>query len=168
MQESLKLFFLQFICVYFVQSIIFVASLYVFTDRRVERKRFIPASVILMLGTVLIRALPIHFGVHTLISLLLSILIGTKVLKLPVYSAVTATLTAAVVLLIVESANVFFLNAVLGEEGFEALMSDRYLKNLFGLPANLLFLLVVAAIYFLKRRALGKKKTHGGEEEREK
>lgn len=168
MQESLKLFFLQFICVYFVQSIIFVASLYVFTDRRIERKRFITASVVFMLGTVLIRALPIHFGVHTLVSLLFLILIGTKMLDLPVYSAVMSTLTAAVILLIVESANVFFLNTVLGEEGFEALLGDRYLKHLFGLPANLLFLLVVAFIYFLKRHALSKKKAHGCEEEREK
>lgn len=161
MQEAIKLFFVEFICVYFVQSIIFVSSLCIFTDAKVGRQRFIQASVIFMLGTILIRMLPIHFGVHTPLSLLFLILIGTIVLEIPVYPAIKATLAAAVILLVVESANVLVLTALLGQAGFNRMVNDRYLNSLFGLPANLLFLVAVSGIYLLKRRRLCSKEKKG-------
>ena len=157
MQDAIKTFLIQFIFVYFLQSIIFVFCLYVLSGKKVNRRNFLSTSVVFMLGTLLIRALPIHFGVHTLICMLLLILLGNKMLALSIYTAVKASLFSLIILLSLESLNVFLFTLIFGYQRFDALMGNRWTKNLLGLVVNLGFLLTVTVIYLWKRRSLSRK-----------
>lgn len=157
MQDVIKTFLLQFIFVYFLQSIIFVFCLYVLSGKSVDRRKFLSTSIVFMLGTLLIRALPIHFGVHTLICMLLLILLGNKMLALSIYTAIKASLFALIILLSLESLNVFLFTLIWGYQRFDALMDNSWTKNLLGLVVNLVFLLTVSVIYLWKRYNLNRK-----------
>ena len=116
MLEYLKTVFIQVICVYLLQSIVFVFSLYTFTKTKIQKREFILCTFIFMVGTYIIRLLPIYFGVHTLLSLILLMFLGFYVLKLPVYSTIKATLFTTVILLLVEAANLFVLKMIFSEK----------------------------------------------------
>ena len=159
MQDAINTFLIQFILVYFLQSIIFVFCLYVLSNKRVDRKNFLATSIVFMLGTLLIRALPIHFGVHTLICMLLLILLGNKMLALSIHTAIKASLFALIILLSLESLNVLLFTLIFGHQHFNVLMANSWTKNLLGLVVNLSFLLTVTIIYLWKRRVLSRKNT---------
>lgn len=152
MMEWLKLLVVQFICIYLLQSVAAVLALHTFTNTKIVKKSFFLTSFLFMMGTLLIIMLPIHRGVHTLLSLLLLILLGTVLLKLPIYTTIKGTLVATVILLLAESVAILVMSSLLGMEAFDALMADPILKYVAGFPSTLVFLLVMVTIHMLKQR----------------
>lgn len=147
MWQFFKTIFIQIISIGFLQSMSFVLGVHAFTKNKIIKSTFIICTVIFMIATYLIRLLPIHFGVHTLLSLILLIFLSLYILKFPIYSCVKATLFSTVILLMTEAVNIVFLNIVFDKQRFLEFMEDPILKSIAGIPGNILFFVVIVILY---------------------
>lgn len=109
-------------------------------------------TLIFIVAVYLLRMLPTTFGVPTLLTLIVLILLSTYIMRIPVYPAIRATLIVTVINMALEMVNVVALTWIFGKERFDGIMTDPFEKSLAGIPMNVLFFIVIATIYWLTNK----------------
>nr|WP_300094959.1 hypothetical protein [Sedimentibacter sp.] len=95
----------------------------------------------------LTRMLPIHFGVHTILSVMLMIVLAIRLNGIEIHKAITASLTSVILLFISDLMFVVFYNAL----NFTSALSGQTLVSvLAGVPSLVLFYFIVRFIIFIK------------------
>ena len=105
----------------------------------------------------------IDFGFHTVIIWILFILVAIGFNKLPVMQSVGSILLSGVLITVAELITAMVLILTYGNEKFDSLMNNTATlegattKAVLGIPANILFVLIVSLIYFIRLRMRKKK-----------
>lgn len=95
----------------------------------------------------LTRMLPIHFGVHTILSIMLIIVLAIKLNNIEIQKAITASLTSVILLFISDMMLVVFYNFI----NFTSALSGQTLVSVVaGVPSLVLFYFIVKAIICVK------------------
>lgn len=172
MEMLIFLILMKFIGIYFIQSLVFILSIYALTATKIIWRKYILSSVILTGACTLIRQLPLNFGVHTILILLVVMLLSIKIINKPVYTAVKATLISTIILLSVEliavwSVTLFdpeFFNRLSKEKTLNILdiiiiyinnSSDftigqtDFINTIIGFGVNILFFIAIFVIYLI-------------------
>ncbi|MTK12269.1 MAG: hypothetical protein F8N39_09310 [Clostridiaceae bacterium] len=102
------------------------------------------------ISTYLVRMLPIQFGVHTIIIIMIFILINTSLNKIPIRKAISSSLISIITLSICESINLFVLNYI--KVDMEVIITKPLLKTLYFMPSLGLFALIILILYMVIRR----------------
>lgn len=144
----------EFVFVYFFQCCLYVAGIYFVGKKDIQWKQFFLCAFLSMLATYTIRQFPINFGIHTILSMIFLIFIAILILKIQAQSVVKGVLIITVSVLILEGFYVLLLKAVLGEERFLDLINNAFLKEMSGVPVNIVLFICLLFLYLLRKRKL--------------
>ena len=133
------------------EAFIIIYSIYILTKSKVNIKRILISSIIGGIGIYIIRLLPIHFGVHTILSIMMYIILAVKLNKIDMYKAITITLVSIIILFILD-----FLIALIYSKIFqlssELLFGGGLLSNIVSIPPLILFFIVIQFIVHIKEK----------------
>ncbi|MCT8978564.1 hypothetical protein N4T77_18400 [Clostridium sp. CX1] len=132
------------------ESLILILAAYAFSGKSINKINFFVSTILISIATYLVRMLPIHFGVHTIILLIIYVLITVNINKINIIKATSAGLTSATILFICEWINVFIITDLL-KFNIENMLKNDLLKVVYGIPSIVLFALIIFAIW---RRSL--------------
>lgn len=138
------------------ESCIYIWSGYILSNNKIDKTKFILSSILLSLCTFCIRLLPIHFGVHTILFLIVYILICALINKIDIIKSISSGLISVIILFICEGINVFILRLL--QIDIETTFKEPVTKLLYGIPSLFLFGLIITILYKInsKRRRLYK------------
>lgn len=133
------------------EGFLFILASYIFASQQIDKKRYCIAGVLIGICTYLIRMLPINFGVHTIILLVLYTLIGILICKINVVRCITAGLVSIIIMFTSELLNVVLIQKIL-EIPLEKVVGNPYMKQLYFMPSLLIFASVMFILYKLLYR----------------
>ncbi|NMM61318.1 hypothetical protein HBE96_01115 [Clostridium sp. P21] len=94
----------------------------------------------------LVRKLPIHFGVHTIVIIIFYIIINILINKIPIDKSISSILSGTIVLLICEWINLFILNDYL-KINIQIMINHPLMKSLYMMPSLVLFICFIYLLY---------------------
>ncbi|WP_125153538.1 hypothetical protein [Clostridium rectalis] len=142
----LKISLMEFFTRTIPESFLFVLTGYLFAKKNIDKKTYCTSSMVLAMCIYIIRMLPIHYGVHTIINIIICILIIATLNKIPVIQSITASLFAATILSICELVNFFILESILKLD-IESMLNNSLTKVLNFIPSLILFALIILIFY---------------------
>lgn len=141
---------------FFVRAIpeefFFVLAIHAFSKTAIDLKKYLFSGTLASIMIYLIRSLPIQYGVHTLLGLIMLIVVVTSINKIDIITAIRGGITSFILCFILEGINVSFIQFVLKKD-LNLILSNPITKTLAGLPSLIAFGIVVIAYYYrLKKK----------------
>lgn len=135
------------------EAFIFIFAAYAFSRSKVKVNKYIIASILLGISVFCIRMLPINYGVHTILNIIMQTVIVTYICNINMIEAIKCAIITAVTLFIFEGINMLALNLIFGEN-VVGIFADVKSKTIAGLPSLGLFGIIVIGyyIYLCKRK----------------
>lgn len=168
MTDYLLLFLADIVLGFMLQAIGYAVCLYTFVNKRIDSKDFIITSVIYSLIAVAIRFAYdinlINFGFHTIVIWLIYLLVAIFFNKLPAIKSTISICVSGIIITFTEILTVIVMTARLGSERFDQIMNNtttidgQIQKAIYGIPANILFLVIVFVAYFIVKSKRSKAK----------
>ena len=132
------------------EMLLIIWGVHVVVKRSINMKVYMLSSIIMGLMTFLVRKLPIHFGVHTFILIILTIC-TMVIIGIPVVKAIYGTLFVFLLLSFSEFLNVAILNLLDVNTNIE--FTSPIIKSILGIPSLIITCLCIIIIrYFIKRK----------------
>lgn len=128
------------------ETILLFLGVYIFSYTEISFKNLILSSLLLTAPLYLIRLLPIQFGVHTFLNLLILILLSVYVNKISTVKAISASLISTIILFICDAAS-YLLIMLLFKNNLSNILQDPMLKILYSMPSLLLFSIIIFVAY---------------------
>lgn len=134
------------------EALILIFAAYAFSKTKMDAKRYTLGAILLCMCVFAIRLLPINYGVHTFLNIIMLTIIAVKINKIGTIKAVKSSIIITILLFLSEALNVFVLSLVIGDE-LTRIVADTNLRTLYFLP-SLVFLVLIVSIYYknLKKR----------------
>ncbi|MGL4344330.1 MAG: hypothetical protein ACRCTE_03960 [Cellulosilyticaceae bacterium] len=130
------------------EGVTFLLGVHVYTNTPVPSKNLVRFSAFIGVLIYMIRMLPISYGIHTILGILLVVVIVNKIYCMDVVKAIKGTIITVVIQFVSEVVNMFFIQNILQKDLEQVFLSPAS-KIIYGLPS-----LVVAAIimflYYIK------------------
>lgn len=151
----LKLTLLEFFVRGMPEAFLFIFAAYAFSKNAVNIKRYLVSSVLLAVIGYIIRLLPIHLGVNTILSIIIFIVIIININKIDTIKSIKAVIITIILEFVCEGINVFIIQHILKVD-MNYIFSDPTLKILYGIPSLVIFGCIIAIFYLrlLKRKEL--------------
>jgi hypothetical protein len=166
MTDYLLLFLADIVLGFMLQAIGYAVCLYTFVNKRIDSKDFMITSVIYSLIAVVIRFAYdinlINFGFHTIVIWLIYLLVAIFFNKLPAIKSTISICVSGIIITFTEILTVIVMTAKLGSERFDQIMNNtttidgQIQKAIYGIPANILFLVIVFVAYFIVKNKRSK------------
>ena len=148
MLEQVGFVLLQLFTGYLLQGFAFVLFIYAFCKKKIDAKQYVIQSIIMTAVILIMRNLPINFGVHTLFNMLILILICVVMARLPILQTIIGSLIVTILMFVVELIDVAFFTIIFGGmDNYKNLIQDKFLKAYTAVPATVMFLLITVFIY---------------------
>ncbi len=144
----LKLSALEFFLRAIPESFLIIFAVYAFSKTTMEVKRYSLSSIIFSVMIYIIRSLPIHYGVHTVLGIIVSILITVNINKIDVIKAIQAVIITITLQFICEGINVFIIQNVFHAD-INYVFNNSTLKILYGIP-SMIILACIVILYYIK------------------
>lgn len=128
------------------ESLLYIFISYLFAKKSINKKEYFISTILFAIATYLIRELPIHFGVHTIIVMMIYVIISISVNKIPIDKAISSILIGIMGLLTCEWINLFILNHYL-KISIQAMEHNPMMKTLYMMPSLILFACFICLIY---------------------
>lgn len=148
----LKLHPIEFFLRTIPEGFLFVFVVYVFSKTAIDKKKYIISSVLFAIIIFMVRLLPINYGVHTILSLILLLMLTTKYNKIDVMKSISSVLILVLIQFLAEAINILIINLI-PNINTDILLEDPVYKTLLGLPSLITIGLIVYLFY-----VVGKKK----------
>ncbi|MCY6484775.1 hypothetical protein OW763_10530 [Clostridium aestuarii] len=150
----LKLSLLEFFLRGIPEQFIFICANYVFSNKTIDKKALCISTILLTISSYLIRFLPIHYGVHTILFIITYVLLCVFISKIDIIKAISSALISVIILLICEGINVFVLEKLFKIQ-IDMVFKEPLSKILYSTPSLLLFGITVFIFHrkFYKKRA---------------
>ncbi|WP_315117375.1 hypothetical protein [uncultured Clostridium sp.] len=132
-----------------------IFSIYVFSKSAINKRDYLISSILMSIMNFMVRLLPIHYGVHTILNIMVLILLSVSINKIDIVKSIQTVIVTIILQFICEGINVFIIQYI-----FKADMSyvfdDAMLKILYGIPSLLICagIIVLYYIRLLKRKEL--------------
>lgn len=135
------------------EAFIFIFAAYAFSKTKVNWENYSVASLLLGGSVFIIRMLPINYGVHTILNIIIQTIIVAMICKINMIEAIKCAIITAVMLFISEGINIAVLKLFLGD-GISNVFTNPTLKTIAGLPSIIFFAVIIIGyyIYLLKRK----------------
>lgn len=150
--ETFKVIVFEFVLGYMLQGFAIVLGIYTFNRQEITIKDYVRASGLVMMISCLVRLLPISFGVHTIINMLLLFIICILLLRMPMYTTLRSMSFVTILLLLFEMVDVAVISSILGTERFENLMQEPLHRAMIGVPANVFFMIFVVMTNYIMNK----------------
>lgn len=138
----LKITILELILIGVPETILLLLSIYIFTSTKFDFKKISLSCVLFTISIFLIRMLPIQFGVHALLNLLVIILLCVNINKINTIKAIFACLISFIIAFICDEAS-FVLMVKLSINNINNVAQSPILKILYSIPLLLLYSIII-------------------------
>jgi hypothetical protein len=129
------------------EGLIFVFAVYVFSKTTVNRNRYILSSMLFGVIAYSIRLLPIDYGIHTVITLIVYIALVTNVNKIYIVKSIQLCIINFIIMFLCEGINMIIIKFVLKKD-LEVIAQNSALKAVYTSPSILIFACIIAIYYF--------------------
>jgi hypothetical protein len=147
----LKLSIFEFLVRSIPEGIAFVFAGYAMSNVKVIKTRMYTSGIMAAISIYLIRMLPIHFGVHTILSLIVIIFLLTNINQINIMVSVGSVLLSVILLFILDSV-VLIGSSYLFNIPSQYIINDTILKTIMLYPSLLIFILIISIIYLHKKK----------------
>lgn len=147
----LKLTAIEFVLRAIPEGLIFMLSSYSLSKYKINVKRYITSSLLFSLSVYLIRMLPINYGVHTILSIIIQTYIIISINKIEIIGAIKASIISVMCLFFLEMVNVLVLNIIFKNQ-LDEIMLNLNVKILFGLPSLICYATIIINYYNYLRK----------------
>ena len=128
------------------EEFLVVLAVHTFTKTGINLKKYLLSGTIFWVLTALIRLLPIQYGIHTILSLIVLIVIVSYINKIDIIKAIRAGLVTVILQFVFEGINLIIIQFILKVD-LNIMMNNPILKTLYGFPSIILFGIFVIAYY---------------------
>lgn len=142
----LKLSLLEFILRTIPESFLIILAVHLLNCKKIEPKTYIISSIFIAISTYLVRLLPIHYGVHTIINMVIYILVATSINNINAIKAGSSVLEVIITISICEWINVAVLDNVMKLD-LQVIFSEPLRKILYSTPSLVMFGITVFLFY---------------------
>lgn len=132
------------------EGFLYMLGVYIFSNTKINKSKYIISSLITGVIIFLIRELPISYGVHTILLILIIVFFSMFYNKVDAISSVSSTIIIFVLQIISEIANVSVLNLI--NLNIDLLFENPIIKNILGIPSLIITLLVIIGYKFMENR----------------
>ena len=160
--ETLQLILFEYVLGYVLQGFMLALGIYAFTRQPIDKKKYIITGITLSIIIYVTRLLPIIPGIHTILALVCAFLLGILFLKTPIVPTIRAILIITILLLATEFINIFVMTSIFGQEHFNSMMNDNVQKALIGMPAQIVFAILIVISYFVFKKKKSDKNGENG------
>lgn len=150
----LKLAWIEFFFRTIPETFILILGIHVISKKSINIPKYALSSVLLSLMIFFVRCLPIYFGVHMIINIILTIGIMV-VIRIPVIKSIYSTLLVYFLLSIGEFLNMIILDLLNIDTSIE--FSNLFIKCLAGAPSLIILLLSIIIFNYLLKMKEGTK-----------
>lgn len=134
------------------EAFIFIFAAYAFSKTRINKSKYLLSSFLLGLSVFIIRMLPINYGVHTILNIIMLAVIAYSINKIDLTESIKVSIITAICLFLLEGLNMLLLSTIFGDK-LDSILSNTILKTVSGLPSLIGFGLIVIGYYsYLKKR----------------
>jgi hypothetical protein len=131
------------------EAFLVIFAIYRLTNQKFDMKKIILSSIIGGFGVFITRLLPVHFGVHTILAIMLYILLAVKLNKIEIYKAIATGLILQIILFISDFILVFIYTKILFLPT-EKLFGQSFISALVAIPPLFVFYLIIYIIAWIK------------------
>ena len=94
------------------EEFLVIFAVYVFSKTVINAKKYIISSILYVLAVYLIRLLPIQYGVHTILNIIVIIVLTVTINKINIVKSIKASIMSVILLFTCEGINVFIVQHV--------------------------------------------------------
>ena len=131
------------------ESFFVVLAVHAFARQKIEKKRYIIASLFYSVFVFCVRMLPIRYGIHTIIIVVLLITIIHYINEIDVMISIRSSIIAIIILFICEWISIFVLQFMF-HFCLESSLENVYLKTIYGLPSFVLLAIIATILYYYR------------------
>lgn len=146
------------------ESIILFTYGFVLFRKRLNKSSIIFASIISVISSYFVRALPIPFGIHSLIGLLIVVILFIMICKFRVKQGVIAAIAGIATVLALENITLYLVQVVTGWSVADILGKGALVRSLLGYPHLITWALLTYFIYRKKYTLVGGDNLFDGDE----
>lgn len=129
------------------EAFVFIFASYVFSNTKLNVKRYISSSLLLGTCVYTVRMLPINYGVHTILNVIIQTVILISISKIDTILAIKSSIVTTICLFIFEVLNILILSLIFKEQ-LDTIMLNVELKTLYGLPSLGCFAISALCYYY--------------------
>jgi len=144
------------------EEFLIIFAVYAFSKTVINMKKYIFSSLLLIIAVYTIRLLPIQYGVHTILNLIVVIVLTVNINKISIIKSIQTSLMAMILLFICEGINMFIIKYIFRAD-ITYVLSEPSIKTLYGIPSLLIFAAIVSTYYFSLARRKKLKEIINGE-----
>ncbi len=133
------------------ESFLLIFASYLFARKKINKKPYFISGSLFSIASYSVRQLPIHFGVHTIIIMIIYIVIIVFINDIPINKAISSILSGMIILLVCEWINLFVLNDCL-KINVQMLLNKPLIKTLYFMPSLILFSCIIWLFYLLTNK----------------
>lgn len=131
---------------------LFIFSTLLFSGIKIEKKKFIYSSCILIIATTLIRRLPINYGIHTMFILIVLNILVVTFFNVNLVKSIKSSIIVTCILIVLEGLNGLILKVILAPDVYERINSQTVERYIYFLPSMITFLIINVILYFYFKR----------------
>ncbi|AUM94237.1 TPA: hypothetical protein LA742_003611 [Clostridium botulinum] len=124
-----------------------------FSNSKMNKNKYLLSSILLSIIVYLIRLLPIHYGVHTILNLIAIIVICIFINKITPIKAISCSLILSIFLAVSEALNLYFINKIFAEN-IENIFKDPLKKSIYLMPSIIMLIIIVLLTLKIKNRRI--------------
>lgn len=145
----LKLHYIEFFLRCIPEALLIILGICIVARKSINMKTYIFSGIIIGIINFFVRMLPIYFGVHTFISVIL-VICAMVIIGIPIIKSIYGTLLMFLILSLSESLNMVILNLLNINIGIE--FTNPVMKSVFGIPSLIITgLFIIIIHYFIKK-----------------
>lgn len=143
------------------EEFLIIFAVYVFSKTDINVKKYIISSILYLIAVYIIRLLPIQYGVHTILNIIVIIVLAVNINKIAIIKSIQVSIMVLILLFICEGINIFIIQYIFKVNVIN-ILSNTLLKVLYGIPSLVIFAATVFTYYFyLGRRKKLSEVTNG-------
>lgn len=151
----LKLSLLEFFFRAIPEAFLLIFAIYAFSKTAINIKKYLISSILLVILAYSIRFLPIQFGVHTILSFVVMIVLIVNINKINIIKTIQSSIIVIILEFICEAINMIIIQNIFKMD-LNYVFNNPTLKILYGIPSLMIFACVTIPYYLraLKRKEL--------------
>ncbi|MBE6056767.1 hypothetical protein ACFLKB_05320 [Clostridium sp. FAM 1755] len=142
----LKLSVVEFVARAVPEAFLLIFAIHTFSNTRINKKRYLLSSFLMIIMIFIIRSLPISYGIHTILSIMVLVLLSYIINKIDVITAVKSTIITIIFQFVCEGINIFIIQYVLKDD-MNYIFNNANLKTIYGIPSLIIFTCIVLLLY---------------------
>lgn len=136
------------------EGFVYCLTCYIFSQTKIDKRRFILTSILLGISIYIIRFMPIHFGVHTILFLIVYIILCIAINKIEAMKVISSGLIVIILMYTSEWLNTLFIQKIL-KVSIDDIVKNAVIKVLYFLPSLFLVLFIVIGVGLVMKRVKG-------------